>query len=139
MRRAPGKPEVQKVYHSIRIADSLLGYAPNQRGNPARDYLGHLFPPEARIPAKQSTQRALERLNAFNRQVTFGFGLARGGTHTFIFASGDVYEVHYSSGPADWPNQQPLFQVTPLINWNWESGAIIVPPDVHRTLTLPRP
>ena len=126
------------LYSTIRIADSLTGYAPNPRGTPSRDYLNRPFPPEPPPPAEQATKRAVAKLNAFNNQAKFGFGIARGGTHTFLFASGNVYEVHWSSGPGDWPNQRPLFQVTPLISWGWESGIIVVPPDVHSRMTLPK-
>ena len=56
-------------------------------------------------------------------QVKFGFGVSRGGKHTWVFSTGKVYEVHWDKvGPE-------LYESTLLRHFPWISGAIVVPFD----------
>jgi hypothetical protein len=55
--------------------------------------------------------------------VKFGFGISRGGMHTWLFSYGKVYEVHWKGIGAD------LYEATPLELFGWLSGAIVVPKD----------
>lgn len=63
-------------------------------------------------------------------KVKFGFGLSRGGMHTWVFSSGNVYEVHWDKiGEA-------LYEATPLRRFPWLSGAIVIPSDQAISLAI---
>jgi RHS repeat-associated protein len=54
----------------------------------------------------------------------FGFGLARGGVHNYLYSTGQILEVHWKNeGPDD------LYGHSYFHNWSWQSGLILVPPD----------
>ena len=53
--------------------------------------------------------------------VGFGFGVSRGGKHTWLFSAGWVYEVHLDQVG------KGLYEAIPLRNFSWLSGAIVVP------------
>jgi hypothetical protein len=55
--------------------------------------------------------------------VKFGFGVSKGGRHTWLFSFGDVYEVHWDQVGAS------LYEASPLRSFGWLSSAIVVPPD----------
>lgn len=55
--------------------------------------------------------------------VKFGFGVSKGGEHTWVFSKGNVYEVHWDKIGTE------LHEKTPLRMFPWLSGAIVVPPD----------
>jgi len=132
--RQAKKPRVYGVVtlgKTIPVTDSVTGYRPNiPRGTPAADYLGRPQPNEPAAPTAAAQRQAALRYAAFVSQVKFGFGVVRGGEHTYLFSSGDVYEFHWDAPPAD----RNAFGVTPLPQWGWESGAIIVPPETQLTL-----
>lgn len=55
--------------------------------------------------------------------VKFGFGVSKGGMHTWVFSKGTVYEVHWDKiGPE-------LYGVSSLRTFPWLSGVIVVPSD----------
>ncbi|MGD8782902.1 MAG: hypothetical protein PVG75_00615 [Thioalkalispiraceae bacterium] len=56
-------------------------------------------------------------------KVKFGFGISRGGKHTWLFSNGKVYEVHWDSIGAG------LYESMHISKYPWLSGAIVVPPD----------
>lgn len=56
-------------------------------------------------------------------QVKFGFGLSRGGMHTWVYSKGNVYEVHWDE------IGENLYEKTALRQFPWLSGAIVVPSD----------
>ena len=56
-------------------------------------------------------------------QVEFGFGISRGGMHTWLFSKGKIYEVHWNS------IGDGLYEATPVRIFPWLSGAIIIPPE----------
>lgn len=56
-------------------------------------------------------------------QVKFGFGISRGGMHTWVFSKGKVYEVHWDKIGPD------LYEARSLRSFPWLSGAIVVPFD----------
>lgn len=64
-------------------------------------------------------------------KVEFGFGMSRGGTHTWLFSKGDVYEVHWNS------IGDGLYEASPLREFDWLSGAIVIPSEqaVHLSST----
>lgn len=55
--------------------------------------------------------------------VKFGFGLSKGGMHTWVFSLGKVYEVHWDKIGDE------LYEATSIRIFPWLSGAIVVPPD----------
>ena len=55
-------------------------------------------------------------------QVEFGFGISRGGMHTWLFSKGNIYEVHWNS------IGDGLYEATPIRIFPWLSGAIVIPP-----------
>jgi hypothetical protein len=62
--------------------------------------------------------------------VAFGFGVSRGGKHTWLFSKGKVYEVHWDKVGAD------LYEASPLRTYPWLSGAVVVPPDQAHHLAV---
>lgn len=56
-------------------------------------------------------------------KVRFGFGVSRGGQHTWLFSEGFVYEVHWDQVGAG------LYEKTALRTFPWLSGAVVVPPE----------
>ena len=55
--------------------------------------------------------------------VKFGFGVSRGGQHTWLFSLGKVYEVHWDEIGSN------LYEASPLRTYPWLSGAIVIPLD----------
>jgi RHS repeat-associated protein len=79
-------------------------------------------------PSSKMTSLDVTGLNKLQK-VKFGYGLARGGMHTFLYGSGSIYEVHWT-GLGTTPNgPNGLYQKSPFENYNWLSGAVLVPPD----------
>jgi len=62
-------------------------------------------------------------------KVKFGFGVSRGGKHTWLFSKGQVYEVHWNEIGAS------LYEASSLRNYQWLSGAIVVPRDQESFLS----
>ncbi|WP_027330040.1 hypothetical protein [Marinimicrobium agarilyticum] len=62
-------------------------------------------------------------------QVSFGFGISRGGMHTWVYAKGKVYEVHWDKVGSE------LYEATSLRAFPWISGAIFIPSDQSSYLT----
>ena len=56
-------------------------------------------------------------------RVKFGFGVSKGGKHTWVFSKGKVYEVHWDQVGST------LYEATSLRAFQWISGAIVVPFD----------
>lgn len=71
----------------------------------------------------QGTKQDLSGIEKL-KQVPFFFGLAKGGVHTFVGRQGEVNEFHW----AEMPDSQHAIQQTPLEQWGWNSGVIMVPP-----------
>jgi hypothetical protein len=55
--------------------------------------------------------------------VSFAVGVSKGGMHCWLFSAGDVYEVHWDQIGAG------LYAKTPLRDFEWVDGAIVIPPD----------
>ena len=60
--------------------------------------------------------------NAF-AGVQFAFGIARGGTHNFMYSKSSVFEVHWEKDGAD------LYERTAFYDWKWLSGLMVAPPE----------
>lgn len=89
-------------YYGIAIDGQVTNYRPTSGGNTVEDKTG------------------IDKL----AQVPFFFGLARGGTHTFVGTRGQVNELHW----AEDPTSPHLIEQSPLKDFAWLSGLIMVPP-----------
>lgn len=61
----------------------------------------------------------INKLNA----VKFGFGVSRGGMHTWLFSQGYIYEVHWDKIGKD------LYEKTRVEDFPWLDSVIVFPPD----------
>ena len=77
------------------------------------------------LPVTVSTENTaiLEKAS----KVKFAFGIARGGYHTFLFAYGEVFEVHWDQ------EGMKLYGKKAFKDYEWLSGALIIPPDSSLT------
>jgi hypothetical protein len=90
------------TYYGITVRRSVINYAPSDGSRTVKDLSG---------------EQMLER-------VPFFFGLARGGRHTFVGHDGIVSEFHWMAEP----NDADAIQETPLPDFDWLSGVIMIPP-----------
>jgi len=75
-------------------------------------------------PSRYKTETKQETLSYRKLlRVKFGYGLARGGMHTFLYGSGYIYEVHWDKIGDD------LYEKVMFRNYGWLSGVILLPPD----------
>lgn len=82
---------------------------------------------------KVNTEKAVTTLDSVSiaslESVKFGFGISRGGMHTWLYSKGKVYEVHWDAvGPK-------LYEATSLRKYPWISGAIFIPSDQKHLLS----
>ncbi len=91
-----------KPYYGIAVDHQVTNYRPTEGSGTAKDMSG------------------IEKL----KKVPFFFGLARGGTHTFVGRQGKVNEFHWS----DMPNSKHAIEESALQKFMWNSGVIMVPP-----------
>jgi hypothetical protein len=101
-------------YYKIPLHYKVINYTPTPKDDPAFQQLNeHL------------SETALNNIDiAGLEKVKFGFGVSRGGMHTWVYAEGYVYEVHWNAIGAD------LYEAMPLRLFPWLSGAIVIPPDL---------
>jgi hypothetical protein len=103
-----------RQYYKIPLKYKVINYNPTPKEHPAFQQLnGHL----GETPLNAVDIAGLEK-------VKFGFGVSRGGMHTWLYAEGKVYEVHWNAIGAD------LYEATPLPMFPWLSGAIVIPADL---------
>jgi len=57
------------------------------------------------------------------RQVPMAVIAAHGGLHMTLLINAQVYEVHWDKPPSD----PDVIQATPLENWEWQSGVVVMP------------
>ncbi len=89
-------------YYGVAVDAQVINYRPTDGQGTTRDTSG------------------LDKL----KQVPFFFGVAKGGVHTFVGRQGEVNEFHW----AEMPDSKRAIQQTPLKDWGWNSGLIMVPP-----------
>jgi hypothetical protein len=64
------------------------------------------------------------------KKIKFGLGMSKGGTHTWLFSKGYVFEVH-------WENTAPtLYEKSPLDTFGYLDSIIMVPPDGKSFIAL---
>jgi hypothetical protein len=101
------------TYYQIPLEYQIQNYTTTPKTHPA-----------FRKISKKSPETPLNSIDiASLDQVDFGFGVSKGGMHTWVFSRGNVYEVLWDRvGPS-------LYEATSLRIFPWLSGAIVVPPD----------
>ncbi|MBX3400598.1 MAG: hypothetical protein KF873_17825 [Gemmataceae bacterium] len=102
----------QKKYYDMPVIGTIVNYAPHDAGLP------NWIPVLGSMGDTKLDPAALLKL----QNIRFAFGIARGAMHTFLFSAGDVYEVHWRDIGAN------LYGKTPLQNYDWLSGALVLPP-----------
>lgn len=100
-------------YYGIPLSFKVANYFPTPKNHSAFQKLNKS------IGATQLNTVGITSLNS----VRFGFGLSRGGKHTWVFSEGKVYEVHWESVG------KGLYDETPLSDFGWFSGAMVIPVD----------
>ncbi len=126
----------KKTYYGIKISDYVINYRPTpfyiydvpkylSSFNPTEAYYRFDLKPSAfrRLDTKKMTPKNTKGLIKL-RKVRFGFGVARGGKHTFLYGLGNIYEVHWT-GLGTFGN---LYEKSPFEDYKWLSGAILLPP-----------
>jgi hypothetical protein len=84
---------------------------------------------------KLNTKKGVTSLDSVNiidlEKVKFGFGVSKGGKHTWLYSKGKVYEVHWDQIGAN------LYEASSLRTYPWISGAIVVPSDqtIHLSIS----
>lgn len=98
-------------YYKIPLDYKVVNYSVTSKNHPA---------------FQKTTKHGLTKLDTVSinslKSITFGFGLSRGGKHTWLFRQGKVYEVHWESVG------DTLYESTDLSVFGWLSGVIVVPP-----------
>lgn len=108
------------LYYRIPLEYRVINYSVT----PARD------PAFGKLNAKAGPTR-LNLVDLANLSLLkFGFGVSRGGRHTWLFSQGKVYEVHWQG------IGESLYEASPLRTYPWLSGAIVVPPDQVHLLSI---
>lgn len=91
-----------KPYYGIAIDHTVLNYRARSTTGTVQDMSG------------------IEALS----KVPFWFGLARGGRHTFVGHGANVNEFHWTAAP----DSKHAIEDSPLAEFAWLSGVIMVPP-----------
>jgi hypothetical protein len=110
-----------KKYYEIPLEYAVQNYAVTPAADLAPLQLNKNIPPTEH---NETDIASLEK-------VEFGFGMSRGGTHTWLFSKGDIYEVHWNEIGSG------LYEASPLREFDWLSGVIVIPPEqaVHLSPT----
>ncbi len=107
-------------YYQIPVKYKVVNYSPTSTTHVSYQQL---------VPGKGKT-----KLNAIDittlQKLKFGFGLSRGGMHTWVYSEGYIYEVHWDQIGSG------LYEKTKLEDFPWLSGVIIVPPDAYKGIAL---
>ena len=106
-------------YYNVPLCSQFLNQRPGLRDKSASFQLhpkhGLGFLDEVEISSLQS--------------LRFGFGISKGGMHTWLFSRGDVYQVHCAD------NGTVIYEKRALQQYPWLNGVIVVPPDQVTQLT----
>lgn len=121
----------KKSYYNIPISGTIINYnkvnkesktvwtsVPVITGPPVFGRVPQINVP---IPVTASADN-LKILDKFSK-VKFAFGIARGGFHTFLVSYGVVFEVHWAEEGGK------LYGRVNFKDYEWLSGAMIIPPD----------
>ncbi|WP_223669337.1 hypothetical protein [Kangiella shandongensis] len=98
-------------YYRIPVSYKVTNYNTTSKTHPSFQKLN-----------KNKKQTPLDSVSILSLEnVKFGFGISRGGMHTWLYSKGKVYEVHWDSVG------DGLFEEISLRNYSWLSGAIFIP------------
>jgi len=98
-------------YYKVPLEYKVTNYAITPKTNPAFGKLN-----------KSKGVTALNTIDIASLEfVKFGFGVSRGGRHTWLFSKGKIYEVHWDEIGAN------LYESSSIRAFPWLSGAIVVP------------
>ena len=103
----------KKKYYGIPMAYKVTNYRPTPKTDPDFQTVN---PGRGVTPLDSVSYSAL-------KFVDFGFGISKGGLHTWLYSKGKVYEVHWGETAAS----GNLYEATDLNKFMWNSGAIIIP------------
>ncbi len=99
------------TYYGVPVNYKVVNYRPTSKTD-------HNF----QVLNKTAPMTDLNPIDYFSLiTVRLGVGISRGGSHTWLFSRGMVYEVHWDSIGAG------LYEASPLLTYEWLSGAIFVP------------
>lgn len=62
------------------------------------------------------------------KKIRFGFGVSRGGDHTWLYSFGKVHEAHYNKAESE------IYEAKPLMEWSWIDNVIVVPAEEKASL-----
>lgn len=106
-------------YANIQVSYTVLDYKPTKKTHAKF---------QALLPYSERKLNKID-LEAL-KKIKFGFGLSRGGMHTWLYSLGLVYEVHWDKIGPD------LYDKTKIENFKWLSNLVVVPPDANALLTM---
>ena len=92
----------QAKYYGLRIKGLVVDYRPSSDSTTTQNLSG------------------LQKL----AKVPFWFGMARGGTHTFVGYGATISEFHWSQ----MPDGENAIEESPFEKFSWLSGMVVVPP-----------
>lgn len=108
------------MFRDIRVDYFVFDYRPS---TPSTPYFQTLY---SHKPARQLNAIGLAEL----KKIKFGYGISRGGFHTWLYSDGYVYEVHRDKIGSE------LYDKTAIEDFIWNSSLIVVPPDSMNQLNL---
>ncbi len=102
-------------YYEIPISFLVTNYSPSAPTVPSLRF------------GDRQKEQTVKKLAPYMQLMSleFGFGLSSGGDHTWLYSSGDVYEVHWSA----WGKDGGLYERTALSLWSFVDNVIVIPPD----------
>ncbi|MCI5146156.1 MAG: hypothetical protein D3923_11660 [Candidatus Electrothrix sp. AR3] len=103
----------KKKYYDIPLEYAVQNYSVTSDGHPFFQKLSKT------APVSEQNEADIASLE----QVGFGFGISRGGKHTWLFSQGKVYEVHWDAIGVE------LYGARPLRVFPWLSNLIVIPPE----------
>lgn len=112
-------------YYDIPISGLIVDYNKQEKSTKtvwlpsAATFPGTPVPIPMPITVSSDNLGIIETLS----KVKFAYGMARGGTHTFLFSYGEVFEVHYEEEGAK------LYGKKAFKDYNWFSGCLLTPQD----------
>jgi len=105
-------------YYGIAIDQTVVNYTPTPKSDP--NFVSFKGKGMSADPTDEDDSQMREL-----KKIKFGVGVSRGGMHTWLYSYGMVYEVHWDKVGAD------LYGTTDIENFEWLSGAIVIPPDAY--------
>lgn len=106
-----------KTYYGAKVDGLVVDYNLDFKKHPSGGFLSGC------TPGPRNNDAIWNKVS----RVRFAYGLARGGTHTFLYSFGMVFEVHWDKIDAD------LYERSSFYSFAWLSGLLLTPPDAAFT------